>query len=156
MLCGTSIRGSESSTPATLEQRINQKLAREILTADLAGFFAGLTLVLVVLGAYGTVAYSVARRTKEIGIRIALGAQLANITGIVLRHLMFAIVAGLIAGTAVAMVAGRLLTFLLFGLKSTDAWTIAGAGLILCLAALTAGYFPFNVRGDSIPQLRFG
>jgi putative ABC transport system permease protein len=127
---------------ATLEQRINQKLTREVLVANLAGFFAGLTLVLVVLGAYGTVAYSVARRTKEIGIRIALGARLANITGIVLRHLVFAIVAGLIGGTAVAIISGRLLTFLLFGLKSTDAWTIGGAGLTLCLAALIAGYLP--------------
>ncbi len=127
---------------ATLEQRIDQKLARENLIADLSGFFAGLTLVLVVLGAYGTIAYSVARRTKEIGIRVAVGARLANITWIILRHLALAIAAGLIAGAAAAIMAGRLLTFLLFGLNSTDAWTIGGAGLILCLAAMSAGCLP--------------
>jgi ABC-type lipoprotein release transport system permease subunit len=127
---------------ASLEQLVNQKLAREVLIADLASFFAGLTLLLVVLGVYGTVAYSVARRTKEIGIRIALGARPANITGIVLRSLAFSIFAGLMAGAAVATVAGKLLNFLLFGLKFTDAPTIAGAGLILCLAALMAGYLP--------------
>lgn len=129
---------------ATLEQLINQKLAREVLVADLAGFFAGLTLMLVVLGVYGTVAYAVARRTKEIGIRIALGARQANITNIVLRRLAFAIFAGMIVGTAVAMVAGRLLTFLLFGLKATDVETIGGAGLLLCLAAFIAGYLPIR------------
>lgn len=141
---------------ASLQQRINQKLAREVLVADLAGFFAALTLLLVVLGAYGTAAYSVARRTKEIGIRIAVGARLANITRIVLEHLMFAILAGLIAGIAVAIVAGRLLTLLLFGVKSTDAFTISGAGLILCLAALTAGYLPVRRawRLDATTALR--
>jgi putative ABC transport system permease protein len=129
---------------ATLEQLIDQKLAREVLVADLAGFFAGLTLMLVVLGVYGTVAYSVARRTKEIGIRIALGARRANVTGVVLRHLVIAISAGLIVGTAVAMVAGRLFAFLLFGVTATDVHAIGGAGLILCLAALIAGYLPIR------------
>jgi ABC-type antimicrobial peptide transport system permease subunit len=127
---------------ATLEQLINQKLGREVLVADLAGFFAGLTLLLVVLGVYGTVAYSVARRTKEIGIRIALGARPANITRIILRQLALAIFTGLIVGTMVAMVASRALAFLLFGLRATDAQTIGGAGLALLLAALLAGYLP--------------
>ena len=129
---------------ATLEQLIDHKLAKEVLVADLAGFFAALTLLLVILGVYGTVAYSVARRTKEIGIRIALGARPANITGTVLRHLVFAILGGLIAGTAVAVVVGRVLAFLLYGLSATDVETIAGAGLILCLAALIAGYLPMR------------
>jgi predicted permease len=141
---------------ATLEQLINQKLAREVLIADLAGFFAGLTLMLVVLGVYGAVAYSVARRTKEIGIRIALGARPANITGIVLRRLAFAVFAGLIVGTAVAMLAGRFLRFLLFGLKPTDVQTLGGAALILCLAALAAGYLPVRraLRLDPTTALR--
>jgi ABC-type antimicrobial peptide transport system permease subunit len=129
---------------ATLEQLINQKLGSEILVADLAGFFAGLTLLLVVLGVYGTVAYSVARRTKEIGIRIALGARRANISRIILRQLAFAISAGVIVGTVVAIAAGRVLAFLLFGLRATDVQTIGGAALILCLASLIAGYLPIR------------
>jgi len=129
---------------ATLEQLINHKLAREVLVADLAGFFAGLTLLLVVLGVYGTVQYSVARRTKEIGIRMALGARPANIAGVVLRRLVFAILGGLMVGAAVAMAVGRLLTFLLYGLRGTDVQPIGEAGLILCLAALIAGYLPIR------------
>jgi len=101
-----------------------------------------LTLLLVVLGVYGTVAYSVAQRTREIGIRIALGARPANITRIVLRHIAFAIFTGLIVGTAVAILAGRVLAFLLFGLSATDVSTLSGAALVLCLAAFAAGYLP--------------
>jgi hypothetical protein len=127
---------------ATLDHLIDQMLAREVLVADLAGFFAALTLLLVVVGVYGTVAYSVARRMKEIGIRIALGARQANITGIALRHLAWAILAGLTIGTSIAIAAGRVLAFLLFGLSGTDVGTIAGAGLIMCLPAFLAAYLP--------------
>ncbi|MFN7921920.1 MAG: ABC transporter permease [Bryobacteraceae bacterium] len=129
---------------ASLEQLIDHYLAKEVLVSDLAGFFAGLTLLLVILGVYGTVAYSVARRTKEIGIRIALGARPAHITGAVLGRLIYATLAGLIAGTAVAMVVGRWIASLLYGLSATDAQTAAGACLILCLAIMTAGYLPIR------------
>lgn len=141
---------------ATLQQMVNQKLGREILVADLAGFFAGLTLMLVILGVYGTVAYSVARRTKEIGIRIVLGARPANITRTILRPLMIAIGAGILVGTAIAMVAGSVVKVLLFGLKATDVQTISAAVLILCLAALTAGYLPVRraLRLDPTNALR--
>jgi len=127
---------------ATLEQLIEHKLAREVLVADLAGFLAALTLMLVVLGVNGTVAYSVARRTTEIGIRIALGARRADITGVVLQRLVVAISTGLIVGIAVAMAAGQMVTFLLFGVTATDMQTIGAAGLILCLAALIGGSLP--------------
>jgi ABC-type antimicrobial peptide transport system permease subunit len=141
---------------ATLQQIVNQKLGREILVADLAGFFAGLTLMLVILGVYGTVAYSVARRMKEIGVRIVLGARPANIAGIVLRPLVFAIGAGVIVGTPAAIVASRLVKALLFGLKATDVQTISTAVLTLCLAALTAGYLPVRraLRLDPTNALR--
>jgi ABC-type antimicrobial peptide transport system permease subunit len=86
------------------------------------------------------VAYSVARRTKEIGIRIALGAGRTNITGVVLRHLLIAVSAGLILGTAVAVAAGRLFAFLLLGVTPTDAQAICGAALIMCLATSAPGH----------------
>ena len=141
---------------SSLQQIVNHKLGQEILVADLAGFFAGLTLMLVILGVYGTVAYSVARRMKEIGIRIVLGARPANITGIVLRPLVFAMGTGVIVGIALAIVAGRLVTGLLFGLKPTDVQTIGTAVLILSLAALTAGYVPVrrSLRLDPTHALR--
>jgi putative ABC transport system permease protein len=141
---------------ATLEQLIDQRLSREVLVARLAGFFAGLTLLLVILGVYGTVAYSVARRTKEIGIRMALGARPANITSVVLRRLAIAVIWGLAVGAVGAMVAARLLTFLLFGLKATDAQTLSEAAVILCAAALVAGYLPVRraLRLDPTHALR--
>jgi putative ABC transport system permease protein len=127
---------------AALEQLIDQKLGREVLAADLAGFFAGLTLLLVILGVYGTVTYSVARRTKEIGIRIALGARPSSIGRIILRQLALAIAIGMAVGIAAAIAVGRVLAFLLFGLKPADALTIGGAWLIVCVAALIASYLP--------------
>ena len=141
---------------SSLQQIVNHKLGQEILVADLAGFFAGLTLMLVILGVYGTVAYSVARRMKEIGIRIVLGARPANITGIVLRPLVFAMGTGVIVGIALAIVAGRLVTALLFGLKATDVQTISTGVLILSSAALTAGYAPVrrSLRLDPTHALR--
>ena len=141
---------------ATLDALIDQKLSREVLVAYLAGFFAVLTLALVVLGVYGAVAFSVAQRTKEIGIRIALGAQPSNITAIVLRRLALTMGAGLLAGTVAARLAGRVLAFLLFGLKATDLGTFGGALLLLCLAALIAGYLPVRraLRLDPTTALR--
>ena len=128
----------------SLEQIIRQKLAKEVLLADLAGFFAGLTLLLVLLGVYGAVAYAVARRAKEIGIRVALGASRANIAGVVLCRLMFAIFTGLTLGTALAMAAARLFAFLLFGVTAADLPTIGAALLLLCLTAFIAGYLPMR------------
>ena len=129
-------------TAATLEQIIGQKLARESLVADLAGFFAGLTLMLVILGVYGAVAYAVGRRTKEIGIRVALGARRAHIAEVVVGRLVLAISAGLVVGTAAALASARLFAFLLFGVTAADVPTIGAALLLLCLAAFIAGYVP--------------
>jgi len=127
---------------ATLEQRIGQMLARETLVANLAGFFGGLTLVLAVVGVYGTLAYAVARRTKEIGIRIALGARLAAIAGTVMRNVLMVAAIGLACGAAAALAAGRLVGSLLFGLRPTDPVTIGLAALILGFATLAAGCIP--------------
>jgi putative ABC transport system permease protein len=148
--------GLRAPASATLEQLVDHRLAREVLVADLAGFFAALTLILVVIGVDGTVAYSIARRTKEIGIRIALGARPADIGWIILRQMAFVVLAGLLVGAAGAMAATRVLAFLLFGLKATDVQTIGGAGLTLCLAALIAGYLPVRhaLRLDPTTALR--
>ncbi len=128
----------------TLEQRIGQKLEREVLIASLAGFFGTLTLVLVVVGVYGMLSYSVARRTKEIGIRIALGGRLPAIAATVLQDLLIAVVIGLTFGLALALLAGRVLSSMLFGLKSTDPGTMIMAAGILGLAMAAAGCVPVH------------
>ncbi len=126
----------------TLERRIEQKLAREILVADLAGFFAGLTLVLAIIGIYGTLAYSVARQTKEIGIRIALGAPLSVVARTVMGHLLLIGAIGVAIGIVAALAAGQLVSSLLFGLDPTDPMSIGSATAILSLATIAAGSLP--------------
>jgi predicted permease len=142
---------------ATLEQRIDQKLAREFLVADIAGFFGGLTLLLVSIGIYGALAYTVARRTNEIGIRMALGARTTTVLRIVLRDVLLVLAVGLAGGIAAALVAARLVASMLFGLKSTDLSTIALAALLMSAATLAAGYIPARraSRIEPTTALRF-
>ena len=142
----------------TLEKRIDQRLAREFLVADIAGFFSALTLLLVSIGIYGTLAYTVARRTSEIGIRMALGARAAAVLSAILRDVLWMLVVGLAAGVAAAMAVGRLVGSMLFGLKPTDLPTIAVAVLVLSAATLGAtGYTPARraSRVDPAIALRF-
>lgn len=127
---------------ATLEQRIDQKLAREFLVTDIASFFSGLTLLLVSIGIYGTLAYTVSRRTNEIGLRMALGARAAAVLRIVLGDILLVLAIGLAGGVAAALVAGRLVASMLFGLESTNLSTIALAALLMTAATLAAGYLP--------------
>ena len=126
----------------TLEKRIDQKLARELLVADVAGFFSGLTLLLVSIGIYGTLAYAVARRTNEIGIRMALGARAAAVLKMVLLDLIVVLGGGLAVGVAGSVAVGRLVSSLLFGMKPTDLPTLAMAAAAMAGAALAAAYIP--------------
>ncbi len=141
----------------TLEKRIDQRLAREFLVADIGGFFSGLTLLLVSIGIYGTLAYTVARRTNEIGIRMALGARAAAVLSGILREVLWVLILGLAAGVAAALAAGQLVASMLFGLKPADPSTIALAVLVLSAATLAAGYIPARraSRVDPATALRF-
>jgi predicted permease len=140
----------------TVQQRIDRKLSREHLVADLAAFFGGLTVLLVAIGIYGTLAYSVAQRTNEIGIRMALGAQPWSVLRMVLRDILLVLAAGLAVGVAAVMACGQLVASMLFGLKPTDATTIALAALVLSAMALAAGYIPARraSRVDPLAALR--
>jgi predicted permease len=126
----------------TLSQRLDAKLAREYLLADLSGFFSGLTLLLVSIGIYGTLAYAVARRTSEIGIRMALGARPAAVQRMILGDILLVLGAGLVAGLGATLLLMRSVSSLLFEVKPTDPWTIGGAAVLLSAVALAAGYLP--------------
>jgi predicted permease len=141
----------------TFSERIDRKLSREYLVADISGFFSGLTLLLVSIGIYGTLAYAVAQRTNEIGIRMALGAQPASILAMVLQDILRVLAAGLGAGVVAVWACGRLVASLLFGLKPTDLATIALSVLALIAIALAAGYVPARraSRIDPLSALRF-
>jgi ABC-type antimicrobial peptide transport system permease subunit len=104
--------------------------------------FATVSLSLAAIGLYGVLAYAVRQRTREIGIRVALGATAAHIRGAVLRQAGAALGAGLIAGIAGALLLGRWLTSLAFGTSPANARIIAAAGLVLAITGLLAAWLP--------------
>ena len=126
----------------TLQNRIDQHLAREILAADVAGFFSALALVIIFVGIYGTLAYTVARRTNEIGIRMALGARKRDVLRLVVGQGMVLTLAGLAMGIAAALGLTRFLASLLYGVKPSDALTFVAVSLTVIGVALFASYIP--------------
>jgi predicted permease len=126
----------------TSSQLIDQELFLERLLAKLSSFFALLALLLASIGLYGVMSYDVERRTHEIGIRMALGAQRRDVIGLVLRETMLLVVIGVIIGLSAAIGATRLITSLLYGLTPNDPLTITLASLLLLTVAALAGYLP--------------
>ena len=118
--------------------------------------FAGIALVLAVAGIYGVMAYTVSQRLPELGVRIALGATPRNIFGLVVAQGAALAAAGLVLGVGLALLAGRLLEGLLFGVTSRDPWSLAGVVIIVTLASLAACYLPGRraVRVDPMVALR--
>ena len=126
----------------TLAKAASGTVAFRRLYVVLFAVFAAITLALAGLGIYGTVAYSVARRTREIGIRLALGAQRRDIGRLVLGQGAKLVLGGLAVGLSVAIGVGHLLTGLLFGVKADDPLTLAGVAAVLGTVALLASYLP--------------
>jgi predicted permease len=125
-----------------LTTQLKESLTRDRLMAVLAGAFGLLAGSLAVLGLYGVIAYMVARRRNEIGVRIALGASRARVIGLVLREAVLLLAIGLAAGTGLAAWAGEAAASLLYGLKPRDPLTLGGAVALLALVALAASYGP--------------
>jgi len=125
-----------------LTKQVEDTLLRDRLMATLAGAFGGLAGMLATIGIYGVIAYMVARRRNEIGIRIALGADRLGVVGLVLREAAILLVAGLALGAGLSLWAGRAAASLLFGLKPNDALTLIGAMVLLATVALAASYGP--------------
>ena len=126
----------------TLSDQVARSLSRDRLLATLATFFGGLALLLALIGLYGTMAYNVARRKNEIGIRIALGAARQRVIRMVLGEVGGVVLAGLAIGVALALAATRLVASFLFGLSASDPVTwIVSAGVLLGVALL-AGAAP--------------
>jgi putative ABC transport system permease protein len=117
-------------------------LLRERLMATLSGFFGALAAILAVIGLYGVISYMVARRTNEIGIRMALGANGGGIVRLILREAMLLLGIGLVAGAALALAAARTASSMLFGLKPYDPATLAFAITALAVVAIAASYIP--------------
>jgi predicted permease len=122
--------------------QIEESLLRDRLMAVLAGAFGVLAALLAAIGLYGVIAYMVARRQNEIGVRMALGADRASVIRLVLREAMMLLAAGLAIGIGLALWLGQAAAKLLFGLKPNDAVTFVAASVLLGAAAAAAGYLP--------------
>ena len=121
---------------------VADSLARQRSTMWLLGGFAGLALVLAAVGIYGVLSYMVRRRSKEIGIRIALGAQSADVLKLVVGQGMRPVAFGILAGLAAALAFGRVLSSLVYGISASDPATYAGVAAVLSLVALAACLVP--------------
>jgi predicted permease len=137
----------------TLEKRVDQKLGFEFLVRDIAGFFSGLTLLLVFVGIYGTLTYAVARRTSEVGVRMALGAQKSDVLRLVVGQGMILTLIGVVIGVGVALGVTHLLSGLLYGVKPTDPLTFGLVSLILISVALLACWVPARRAAKVDPML---
>jgi predicted permease len=121
---------------------VDQTISRERTLAALGGGFAVLAVLIACMGLYSTMAYSVARRTSEIGVRMALGAQRARVVRMVLRDVVLVAGVGLAVGVPVAWTAARMVESFLFGIKAKDPTVLVMAPVVLFVAAVTAGYGP--------------
>jgi predicted permease len=141
----------------TLRAQTEQSLVRERLLAMLSSFFGCLALLLVCVGLYGLMAYSVARRTGEIGVRMALGARRGHITWLVFRETFCLTMAGIAAGLPLGLWAARWAKSLLFEVSETDPLTISVIVVALIAVAALAGYLPARraFRVDPIVALRY-
>ena len=119
----------------------------------LLGVLGALALALASVGLYGVMAYSVSQRTREIGVRMALGAGRASVLAMVLRQAMTLVVAGLALGLAGAFAVSRVVSGLLFGLSAIDPATFMGVGVLLVLVATLATYVPAR-RASRLDPLR--
>ena len=130
------------SNVRTMDQVFAAAISKERFQALLLGLFAALALVLACVGLYGVISYSVAQRTHEIGVRMALGAQPVDVLKLVIRQGMFLTVAGLVIGIAAGSVATRVLSDMLFGVTTTDPLTFVGVPALLLVVSFLACYLP--------------
>jgi predicted permease len=141
----------------TLNDQLHENLNQERLIAQLVSFFGALALILACIGLYGVMAHGVARRTSEIGIRMALGARGGNIAWMILRETLYLVLAGLVLGVPAALIVARLISTQLFGLSPTDPLTLVGAAIVLAVVAMLADYLPARraARVNPLNALRY-
>ena len=141
----------------TIEELIDQGLWAPRVGAGLLAVFGALALLLSVVGVYGVLSYSVNQQTREIGIRMAMGAQTGSVLSLIVGQGMRLALAGLAAGLLVALLATRVLSSLLFGVTAHDPLTFAGVTLVLATAAILGCYIPARraTKVSPITALRY-
>jgi predicted permease len=137
----------------TLDTLVTESAGEQIALAKLSAFFAGLALLLACIGLYGVMSYTVAGRTREIGVRMALGAQRLHVMRLVLRDAVVLVAIGLAVGIPLSLAGARLLHSYLFGLKGTDPGSLAAVVAVLAIVAAIAGYIPAR-RAAGVDPMR--
>jgi predicted permease len=156
-----SIHDVDSSLPVsdviTLHEQVARSVSKQRLVAQLSSFFGVLAVFLSCIGIYGLISYIVSRRTKEIGVRIALGAARSQVLWMIMRESLWLVALGILIGVPVALASERLVSTVLFGLRPNDPLTLlAGVAMLLAVATL-AGYLPARraSRVDPMIALRY-
>jgi len=155
------VRAADPALPiinvTTQLQEVEGRFQQERLFAQAGTIFGGLALLVASIGLFGLMSYSVARRTNEIGIRMALGAERRDVLQLVMRESMILVVAGVMLGLGGAVAASRLIANFLFGLGPIDPMTMAGAVAVMVLLSAVAGYLPARraSRVDPMVALRY-
>jgi predicted permease len=141
----------------TIQEHVNTFTSRETLISQLSIFFALLALLLVCIGLYGVMTYSVVRRTNEIGVRMALGAQQGGVLWLILRESIVVLLVGIAVGVPATLAAMRLIESALFGLKPSDPLTLVGAAVVVAAVTLLASYLPARraTQVDPMVALRY-
>ena len=142
---------------STMNELVADSLTRDTMLTKLSGFFGGLAVLLACIGIYGIMAYAVANRTNEIGIRMALGAQRTNVLALILGESMLLVLIGVLIGLPAVFAAWKLLESVLYNLTPADPVALAGATLLMFAVAALAGYIPARraSKTDSIEALRY-
>ncbi len=150
-------KGVAIARVTTLARHVDASIVQERLLASLSGFFGALALLLAAIGLYGIMAYSVARRTNEMGIRMALGARPADVLWLVLRETVLLLLVGFAIGLPAALAAGRLISSQLFGVTPDDPVAILAACALMVAVASFAGFLPARKasRVDPMIALRY-
>ena len=141
----------------TQTEQIDQILFHERLMSRLSSFFAALALVLACIGLYGLLSYEVGRRTRELGIRVALGAHHRDLSRLVIGQGILLALIGAAIGIAAAVGVTRFMASMLFGIKATDPATFIGVAIMLIVVALAACYIPARraMKVDPMVALRY-
>jgi putative ABC transport system permease protein len=153
-----SVDSTQSGSAAkTMDALLSDSVAQPRFYSLLLSFFAALALILASVGVYGVVAYAVAQRTHEFGIRIALGAQVSDVLKLVIGRGMLLVLAGAALGLGAAFLLTRLLKEFLFGVTATDPWTFVATALLLAAVAVLAIYIPARraTKVDPLVALRY-
>jgi len=137
----------------TMDEQISNSLSRERMIASLSTVFGFVATVLAIIGLYGVMSYSVAQRTREIGIRMALGAEQGKVIGMVMREVFTLIAIGVGVGVPAALVLTRVVKSQLYGLEAHDPWTLGLATGLLAMVACAAGYVP-ALRASRVDPMR--